>query len=246
MTRILMLLGIVLLIVSAGCDDDHGASSPDGPKEVVYGNGVLVTDTVTIGDVKRLRVWGEVDARIEMGDTARAILTTDSNIRPHLSASNWEDLFWLKLDYEGVDARPTKCEVIVNVPSIHTITSQYLSNCEISGFDMQDSVWIHGVYGSDYSGELSSKYISIDLSGSRISMAGEAGECDLVVTGTLAELDGFVCKNLQLRCENGSTASVYCTDTLEIINRGRVTVEYYGNPKHVELYVDSLCTVIAH
>jgi len=240
----ILFAGPVLLLPA--CTDDE----PTGPKPTEYGNGVIVSDTISGRTFNRVffttdkMINHRGTALLHQADSFYSIVRVDENIRrKHVRHRVWNSDLDIDLWPEDTYPSPTVFEAEIGCPTLRQLSIQR-NYCDFSsGFVLDSSLYIASSYLGKIVGKLEVPELKIYMYLSTILLTGETVHLDITAVSASIYLQDFAARNVTVSCRDGGVVEVYCEDTLRVEGRVRSKIYYKGTPRKLFVDLDSTSTL---
>ncbi len=231
-------IGFCILLLLAGCGPTN---EPEYEPPDVYGNGLIVSDTLVGQQFTVVDVWDGCTTTIVQDSVCRAIVSADENLLGHgmgasvrasqrgSELSIWRDEhFW-----------PTKYTATVWLPRV-TAISFYHAECDFSsGLTSDTTVWIWSIVGGKIKGTLHAPGIDALIAQSALIVSGTAPRVNLRIRNGHTDFSELLAAHVTVSSDDGCTVKVHCTDTLIVSGKRGSHIYYRGDPRHIVADLDS-------
>ena len=182
----------------------------------IRGNGYIVTDNRTIGEISQIHARGAFKVEWRSGPPSLSI-TTDENLLRYIESQTIGNRLELRT---GERLRPThSIKVVVSSP---TRTGAKLSGAT--------DLIVHGLSGP--------KFVVQASGACDITLDGTVDELLADLTGASdVRAKGLQTKTAEISATGAADVSIAVSETLRVSITGAGDVKYYGNPKTIEKHV---------
>lgn len=224
MKRILVFSFLTLLVFSS-CDYISGKR--------IKGNGVIKTETRTVGSFSSIDVKGAIYVIIKQDSSTSVKIETDENLLDYIEITTNGDILNIQTR-SRTNPRPTgKIKVFVSNPSFKHFEAS--GACNIYS---ENKIADAGTITIDLSGaseikmELAAPAVDVDASGAgKIYLKGETRDLKAHGTGaTDIYCYELMTENTTIQLSGAGSAQVFASVKLDVHITGAADVKYKGNP----------------
>jgi hypothetical protein len=240
-------IAFIFIIIQAclvtSCNDE-GVN--DGTKNVIFGNGVIIYDTINGVAFDRIYILDGCRAGISRSNEFESIVSIDQNILEENlihSVNIVSSILEISLWTVTKSASPTQFAAQIRCPRFRQITN-WSSLCDFtSGFRLDDSLYLTSHQGGYTKGEVFVPSVQLYLNESVVILTGEASKMDIEARQSKLYLKDFRADNVVINSRDYCMIEITCDDTLVVQARNHSKILYWGNPKSVSVDLDSTSTI---
>ncbi|MBR9975640.1 MAG: DUF2807 domain-containing protein [Bacteroidetes bacterium] len=228
--------GMVLMLVGCGPTNEPEYEPPD-----VYGNGIIISDTIAGQPFAVVDVWDGCKTTIVQDSVCRAIVSADENLLGHgIGASVRASRRGSELSiFRDDHVWPTQFTANVWLPRI-TALSFYHAECDFtSGLTSDTTVWIWSIMGGKITGTLHAPGIDALIAQSALTVSGTVPRVILDIRNGYTDFSELLASHVTVSSDDGTTVKVYCTDTLIVSGKRGSHIYCRGDPRHIVADLDS-------
>jgi hypothetical protein len=228
--RIVLILSLAALMLSACMP---GITINAGNGDTIVGSGNLQTESRDVSGITSVRLEGQGDVEITVGDSEGLTIEAEDNLLPLLISEVRGGVLVLRTR-ENTTIQPKK-------PIRYAVTVKQLEGLELPG---SGSMTVDGVQSGEFNIRLSGSgdinvanleagWLETRLNGSgTIRIDGAAGEQTIEMSGSgLYDAGDLKTADTTVRLPGSGDITVWASDNLEVSINGSGNVNYYGAPK---------------
>lgn len=182
----------------------------------IKGNGNPQTATRTVEPFKIVRVFGEYQVNVKVGQPPQVSITTDGNLIPYIVT---------RVHGKTLDINTkARYSILANQPPVINIVTNNLEGISVIG------------NGSITASDIKSDDFILKLVGSgNANLSGQVEDFEIQLLGSGSiSANNLISKNVDVRLAGSGNASIYGTNKLNIKVSGNGKVQYHGNPVEID------------
>ncbi len=212
-------------------------------KEPLAGSGTIMTETRETLSFMDIEVIGNLEVRLQQGDSLDIIIEADDNLLELIDTSIEDNK--LRIGLTGLVSKESKLIANITLTDLSRLSASnnavVVANDRLTGSYLE----IELSSGAQSTLKLNFEKVNISLSsGAKATLYGEADEL-FVNSSNGSELDAryFKVSDCDITTRSGSESKVYVTDFLKATARSGSSIYYRGEPSRKEWFTSGGSTI---
>lgn len=219
-------IGLILVFLLAGCEQDE-------PTISITGSGEVVIQELNLSGFDKVDISHTFKVEVRAGENFDVVIRADDNIVEHLEVDKKGHTLRIGLKRDQrYDIKSATLEAEVMMPELAGLELSGASHATVTGFKATKSLDVHLSGASSVRGDIEAGDARFGVSGaSQVHLSGSAGDLTVYVSGaSLVDLGAFAVRDARVDASGSTKVTVRPSGQLDAEASGVSQIIYLGSP----------------